>query len=93
MVKQEDPELLQSTETPGSCYIYITNAENDLKIGRRNLSQLVIESHIKKNKRDRDMVGNQTPSMTNYKQEDHHKHRKARGSEPTPGMSSTGDPH
>lgn len=39
------------------------------------------------------MVGNQTPSMTDYSREGHDKPRKERGSDPTPGTNGPGDPH
>ena len=39
------------------------------------------------------MVRNQTPGETNHKQEEHHKHREAKGADPTSGTSGMGNPH
>lgn len=38
-------------------------------------------------------VGNQILGETNHKQEGHHKHREAKGTDPTPGPSDTGTLH
>ena len=40
-----------------------------------------------------DVVRNQTPRETNHKWEEHHKHGKGRGTDPTPGTPDMGDLH
>lgn len=64
-----------STETPDSSYIYTTNSENDLKIGRADLPQLVIE--IKPHQKGWGGGGQtyEPNPQHDYKQKDHHKHR------------------
>lgn len=66
-----------------------TNFKNDLKTGRTDLPQLILERQLhQKDKRSEDMIGNHT----NHKQEGHHKHRGERRSDPTPVRLSPGDP-
>lgn len=65
-----------------------------LKPGRTDLPQLVVERRpYQKGEEGGDIVGNQTPSTTNHKQNGHHKHSEGRGSERAPGTPGTGDPH
>ena len=57
--------------------------ENNLYIGRTDFLQL-IKGHIKKGRRGRDSIENQTPRETHHKWEGHHKHGEGRESDPTP---------
>lgn len=52
-------------------YIYAIHSENNQKTGRTDHPQLKTKrkSYIKKGRRDRDMIGKQTPSVVTHKQE------------------------
>lgn len=46
---------------------------------------------MEKSRRDRNVVGNQTPEKTYNKWEGDHKHKEGKGSDPIPGTTEMGD--
>ena len=45
-----------------------------MKGGKTELPLLIIDDHLQKGRRGRDVVGKQIPSETNHKWEGYHKH-------------------
>ena len=75
----------------GNIFIYAKNSENNLKIQRIDLLQLILERRQQqKARRGPVRAGNQTFGGTKHSWEGHYKHGETRDSDPTPGTSGTG---